>query len=157
MNNTFLLWGARVIYLLAALTLLFFINTSPYLDNELYLLGGSCFESALAVEGQFELTLRLLLVITSLLIIGVSILLFRVRSWLYLAIGFAITCAFVGINQTWTQKHLFQGYTWSRMTDYYDAAMRKCYIFDGPQYGVLLAICLVCLWGLLILWREKHI
>ncbi|MFM2320306.1 MAG: hypothetical protein RLZZ215_2927 [Pseudomonadota bacterium] len=61
MSNTFILWSARAFYLLLALALLFFINTSSELDSELYLLGGSCFESAVAVEGKFSLTLRGLL------------------------------------------------------------------------------------------------
>lgn len=150
MSNTFILWSARAFYLLLALALLFFINTSSELDSELYLLGGSCFESAVAVEGKFSLTLRGLLVITSLLIIRVSFTLLRTRSWLYLAIGSALASLFIAINHFWTQKHLFQGYTWSDITDWYDAFMRKCYVFDGPQYGVLLAICIVCACG----WRA---
>lgn len=147
MNNIILLWLSRIIYFPAALALLFFINTSSDLDSELYLLGGSCSESAMAVEGQFYLTLRVLLVITSLLIVMVSVKLLRGKSWLDLLTGAVIALVFIGINHFWTQKHLFQGYTWSGMTDFYDAVMRKCYVFDGPQYGVLLAISLVCVWG----------
>jgi hypothetical protein len=146
-NNPLLLWIARAIYLLMAVTLLFLINTSPYLDNELYILGGACFESALAVEGQFALTFRLLLVLSTLLVVGVSVRLLRSQSLKYLMVGIVLVGAFIGINEFWTQKHLLQGYTWSGITDWYDATMRKCYVFEGPQYGVLLAISLVCVWG----------
>lgn len=156
MSNTFILWSARAVYVLLALALLFFINTSSELDSELYLLGGSCFESAVAVKGQFALTLRVLLVVTSLLIMVVSFTLLRTKSWLYLVIGSALACLFMVINHFWTQKHLFQGYTWAGITDWYDAIMRKCYVFDGPQYGVLLAICIVCACGWMALQSKSQ-
>lgn len=155
MSNHLLLWIFKLIYFLLALTLLFFINSSPDLDSGFYLLGGSCSESALAVTGQFNLTFRLLLIITDLLVLSLSLKLLWTKSWSCLVVGTGIVGSFVVINQLWTQKHLFQGYEWPRSTDFYDAVMRKCYIFDGPQYGVLLATCLVCLWGLLELSKKN--
>jgi hypothetical protein len=154
MNNSLLLWATSAIYVVSALGLLFSLNVNIDIGSSLFLLGGGCIDSSAAVDGQFYLGFRVGLVLTSLLVLAVSVQLLRHQSLKYLMAGIAGCGAFIVINHYWVQFHPFEGFKFSAATDMFDAVTTRCYLYEGPQYGVLLAISLVCVWGWVMLRRK---